>query len=90
MAAVQGNLNMVKETQNMTAHNCFNSQSTVLQGQPFGGIPTVLFLNVILWVVSPVPHGRQGGLGQTVTLSQVIQQGPRLSRQTSATVVGTP
>lgn len=59
MAAVQGNLNMVKETQNMTAHNCFNSQSTVLQGQPFGGIPTVLFLNVILWVVSPVPHGRQ-------------------------------
>nr|XP_048305246.1 calcium permeable stress-gated cation channel 1 isoform X2 [Myodes glareolus] len=35
---------------NMTANECFQSRSTVLQGQPFGGIPTVLVLNLILWV----------------------------------------
>ncbi|XP_059108878.1 LOW QUALITY PROTEIN: calcium permeable stress-gated cation channel 1 [Peromyscus eremicus] len=35
---------------NMTVNECFQSRSTVLQGQPFGGIPTVLVLNLILWV----------------------------------------
>ncbi|XP_028627757.1 calcium permeable stress-gated cation channel 1 isoform X1 [Grammomys surdaster] len=35
---------------NMTVNECFQSRSTVLQGQPFGGIPTVLVLNIILWV----------------------------------------
>ncbi|KFO24278.1 calcium permeable stress-gated cation channel 1 [Fukomys damarensis] len=35
---------------NMTVDECFQSRNTVLQGQPFGGIPTVLFLNVVLWV----------------------------------------
>uniref|UniRef100_A0A8C6QLH4 Transmembrane protein 63c n=1 Tax=Nannospalax galili TaxID=1026970 RepID=A0A8C6QLH4_NANGA len=35
---------------NMTVNECFQSRSTVLQGQPFGGIPTVLLLNIILWV----------------------------------------
>ncbi|XP_060037310.1 calcium permeable stress-gated cation channel 1 isoform X2 [Erinaceus europaeus] len=30
---------------------CFQSRNTVLQGQPFGGIPTVLFLNIFLWVL---------------------------------------
>uniref|UniRef100_A0A673TLS3 Transmembrane protein 63C n=1 Tax=Suricata suricatta TaxID=37032 RepID=A0A673TLS3_SURSU len=51
MAASLGNLNMVGEKQNLTTDDCFHSRSTVLQGQPFGGIPTVLFLNVVLWVV---------------------------------------
>ncbi|XP_006990371.1 osmosensitive cation channel TMEM63C isoform X2 [Peromyscus maniculatus bairdii] len=36
---------------NMTVNECFQSRSTVLQGQPFGGIPTVLVLNLILWVL---------------------------------------
>ncbi|XP_039088130.1 calcium permeable stress-gated cation channel 1 isoform X1 [Hyaena hyaena] len=51
MAASRGNLNMVGEKQNLTTDDCFHSRNTVLQGQPFGGIPTVLFLNIILWVV---------------------------------------
>ncbi|XP_034498686.1 calcium permeable stress-gated cation channel 1 isoform X2 [Ailuropoda melanoleuca] len=51
MAVPPGSLNMVEETQNMTVNECFNSRSTVLQGQPFGGIPTVLLLNIFLWVV---------------------------------------
>ncbi|ERE72850.1 calcium permeable stress-gated cation channel 1 [Cricetulus griseus] len=40
----------VPKFRNMTADECFQSQSTVLQGQPFGGIPTVLVLNLILWL----------------------------------------
>lgn len=43
---------------NMTVNECFQSRSTVLQGQPFGGIPTVLVLNLILWVVSLGCFGR--------------------------------
>lgn len=50
---------------NMTVNECFQSRSTVLQGQPFGGIPTVLVLNLILWVVSLGALGEtQGGLSQ--------------------------
>ncbi|XP_032764095.1 calcium permeable stress-gated cation channel 1 [Rattus rattus] len=41
---------MGQKFRNMTANECFQSRSTVLQGQPFGGIPTVLLLNIILWV----------------------------------------
>ncbi|XP_051005649.1 LOW QUALITY PROTEIN: calcium permeable stress-gated cation channel 1 [Acomys russatus] len=41
---------MSPKFRNMTANECFQSRSTVLQGQPFGGIPTVLLLNIILWV----------------------------------------
>ncbi|XP_032477466.1 calcium permeable stress-gated cation channel 1 isoform X2 [Phocoena sinus] len=51
MTVLPGNLNMVEKSRNFSADDCFHSRSTVLQGQPFGGIPTVLFLNVILWVV---------------------------------------
>ncbi|XP_046503829.1 calcium permeable stress-gated cation channel 1 isoform X1 [Equus quagga] len=51
MAVLPGDLNTVEKTRNMSAADCFHSRNTVLQGQPFGGIPTVLFLNCILWVV---------------------------------------
>ncbi|EPQ03921.1 Transmembrane protein 63C [Myotis brandtii] len=50
MAASSGNLNVVEKAKNLTENDCFRSRSTVLQGQPFGGIPTVLVINVILWV----------------------------------------
>lgn len=53
MTVPPGNLNTMEKPQNMTSNECFPSRSTVLQGQPFGGIPTVLFLNIFLWVVSP-------------------------------------
>lgn len=79
MAASSGNLNVVEKAKNMTATDCFRSRSTVLQGQPFGGIPTVLVINIILWVVSPGQGcGQTGGLswGRTVALSQVMPQGP--------------
>lgn len=59
MAVSPGNLNVVGKGQNFSAGDCFQSQNTVLQGQPFGGIPTVLCLNVILWVVSPGHGGGQ-------------------------------
>ncbi|XP_071069854.1 calcium permeable stress-gated cation channel 1 isoform X2 [Dasypus novemcinctus] len=36
---------------NLTASDCFPNRNTVLQGQPFGGIPTVLVINVVLWVI---------------------------------------
>lgn len=41
---------MAPPLSNMTANECFQSRSTVLQGQPFGGIPTVFLLNLILWL----------------------------------------
>uniref|UniRef100_G1P3Z9 Transmembrane protein 63C n=1 Tax=Myotis lucifugus TaxID=59463 RepID=G1P3Z9_MYOLU len=50
MAASSGNLNVVEKAKNLTEDDCFRSRSTVLQGQPFGGIPTVLVINVVLWV----------------------------------------
>lgn len=53
MAVSPGNLNVVEKAENMSATECFQYRSTVLRGQPFGGIPTVLCLNIILWVVSP-------------------------------------
>jgi hypothetical protein len=53
MSALLSGLKMGSQLHNMTVDECFQSRSTVLQGQPFGGIPTVLFLNVALWVVSP-------------------------------------
>lgn len=39
---------------NTTEEQCFSvhSRSTVLQGLPFGGVPTVLALNFLLWMVS--------------------------------------
>ncbi|XP_037551093.1 calcium permeable stress-gated cation channel 1 [Nematolebias whitei] len=39
--------------ENSTAERCFHahSRSSVLQGLPFGGVPTVLFINVLLWML---------------------------------------
>ncbi|XP_066132700.1 calcium permeable stress-gated cation channel 1 isoform X1 [Saccopteryx bilineata] len=55
MAISPGDLNVVEKTRNMTrnmtATDCFQSRSTVLRGQPFGGIPTVLVINIVLWVL---------------------------------------
>lgn len=59
MAVSLSNLNAAEKTQNVSAHDCFQSRSTVLKGQPFGGIPTVLFINIILWMVSPGHYGGQ-------------------------------
>ncbi|XP_041827930.1 calcium permeable stress-gated cation channel 1 isoform X2 [Melanotaenia boesemani] len=38
--------------ENSTAERCFrsHSRSSVLQGLPFGGVPTVLAINVVLWM----------------------------------------
>lgn len=69
MSVSPNNLNLVEKAPNVSARDCFQSRSTVLQGQPFGGVPTVLFLNVILWVVSPRHCGGQttrSQLGQLV------------------------
>ena len=65
MAVPPGGLNTMEETQNMTSNECFPARSTVLQGQPFGGIPTVLFLNIFLWVVSPGLHVGREAVGPT-------------------------
>uniref|UniRef100_A0A8C5KYG9 Transmembrane protein 63c n=1 Tax=Jaculus jaculus TaxID=51337 RepID=A0A8C5KYG9_JACJA len=51
MSASLEGLSMSGKVPNITVDQCFQSRSTVLQGQPFGGIPTVLCLNLILWVV---------------------------------------
>lgn len=90
MAVPLSNLNMVEKTRNIT-DECFQSRSTVLQGQAFGGIPTVLILNIFLWVVSPGLCGGQGGReGHTGQLSQVtLGGGSQLSKCTPALVVGT-
>ncbi|XP_077477601.1 osmosensitive cation channel TMEM63C [Stigmatopora argus] len=39
-------------SENSTAERCFpaHSRSSVLQGLPFGGIPTVLAINVVMWM----------------------------------------
>uniref|UniRef100_A0A1A7YT88 Transmembrane protein 63C n=2 Tax=Iconisemion striatum TaxID=60296 RepID=A0A1A7YT88_9TELE len=39
--------------ENSTAERCFRSHSrnSVLQGLPFGGVPTVLLINVVLWMM---------------------------------------
>lgn len=46
------------EEENSTAERCFHahSRSSVLQGLPFGGVPTVLFINVLLWMVHTQTH----------------------------------
>uniref|UniRef100_A0A674PGJ1 Transmembrane protein 63C n=1 Tax=Takifugu rubripes TaxID=31033 RepID=A0A674PGJ1_TAKRU len=38
--------------ENSTAERCYHShsRSSVLQGLPFGGVPTVLIINVVLWM----------------------------------------
>ncbi|XP_076979288.1 osmosensitive cation channel TMEM63C isoform X2 [Tamandua tetradactyla] len=51
MTVLPDKLTEMEKAQNLTKGECFQSQSTVLQGQPFGGIPTVLLLNIILWVI---------------------------------------
>lgn len=50
--------------ENGTAERCYrsHSRSSVLQGLPFGGVPTVLAINVVLWMVltcarPPIHHG---------------------------------
>lgn len=42
----------VTET-NSTAERCYlsHSRSSVLQGLPFGGVPTVLAINLVVWLV---------------------------------------
>lgn len=47
-------LTLLDTLSNSTEEQCFSarSRSTVLQGLPFGGVPTVLALNFILWLVS--------------------------------------
>lgn len=39
--------------ENSTVERCYHShsRSSVLQGLPFGGVPTVLIINVVLWMV---------------------------------------
>lgn len=39
--------------ENSTIERCYHShsRSSVLQGLPFGGVPTVLIINVVLWMV---------------------------------------
>uniref|UniRef100_A0A8B9K9E4 Transmembrane protein 63C n=1 Tax=Astyanax mexicanus TaxID=7994 RepID=A0A8B9K9E4_ASTMX len=39
-------------TENSTAERCYrsHSRSSVLQGLPFGGVPTVLIINLIIWL----------------------------------------
>ena len=39
--------------ENSTAGRCYraHSRSSVLQGLPFGGVPTVLAINLVLWMV---------------------------------------
>ncbi|XP_008046824.2 fibroblast growth factor 14 [Carlito syrichta] len=51
MSVSPDDLSVVGKSKNMTASECFQSRSTVLQGQPFGGVPTVLLLNLTLWVL---------------------------------------
>jgi len=43
---------------NGTAERCYRSHSgsNVLQGLPFGGVPTVLAINVVLWMVLTHTH----------------------------------
>lgn len=43
--------------ENSTAERCFrsHSRSSVLQGLPFGGVPTVLAINVVIWMVRTHP-----------------------------------
>lgn len=47
--------------ENSTAEQCFRSHSrnSVLQGLPFGGVPTVLFINAVLWMVQTLTHSHQ-------------------------------
>uniref|UniRef100_A0A3P9CZB8 Transmembrane protein 63C n=1 Tax=Maylandia zebra TaxID=106582 RepID=A0A3P9CZB8_9CICH len=41
--------------ENSTAERCYrsHSHSSVLQGLPFGGVPTVLVINVVIWMPCP-------------------------------------
>lgn len=50
---VLGLLDSLGGEENSTAERCFrsHSRSSVLQGLPFGGVPTVLAINVALWMV---------------------------------------
>lgn len=59
MTVLPSNMNMVGKSRNFTVDDCFSSRNTVLKGQPFGGIPTVLFLNITVWVVSAGHCGGQ-------------------------------
>lgn len=71
-------LDLMGKTSNTTAEQCYNSQSTVLEGQPFGGIPTVLIINIFLWLVSSGHCGKQvvrlqpGQMVQTCTNDAVV------------------
>lgn len=44
--------------ENSTVERCYraHSRSSVLQGLPFGGVPTVLTINVVLWMVQTRTH----------------------------------
>lgn len=51
-------LSINRKLYNITVDECFQSRNTVLHGQPFGGVPTVLLINIISWLVSPGAHAR--------------------------------
>lgn len=52
-------LSFLDPVANSTEEQCFSarSRSTVLQGLPFGGVPTVLAINFILWLVREARSG---------------------------------
>ncbi|XP_030070672.1 calcium permeable stress-gated cation channel 1 isoform X2 [Microcaecilia unicolor] len=47
------NLNLLNALPNSTEEQCYSahSRSSVLQGLPFGGVPTVLAINFLLWLL---------------------------------------
>lgn len=88
MSILLEGLNRHSDVHNLTVDECYHNRNTVLQGQPFGGIPTVLFLNIALWVVSAgCCRDTQSQPGWATELSQEICWGLRLSRWALATVV---
>jgi hypothetical protein len=50
---VLGFLDSLGEDNITAAERCYrsHSRSSVLQGLPFGGVPTVLAINVVMWMV---------------------------------------
>ncbi|XP_072481078.1 calcium permeable stress-gated cation channel 1 isoform X1 [Notamacropus eugenii] len=45
-------LNVVERMNNQTLDTCFRTRNTILKGQPFGGVPTVLVINICIWLVA--------------------------------------
>ncbi|XP_043840226.1 calcium permeable stress-gated cation channel 1 isoform X2 [Dromiciops gliroides] len=45
-------LEVVESINNQSLDSCFHTRNTILRGQPFGGVPTVLILNICFWLVA--------------------------------------